>query len=435
MQVKKKILFLGFTLICSLSYAQGSWELMEVPVDQHLRSVFFTDSLYGWAVGDTGTIIHTMDGGESWTIQDAGTTNNIVNVFFLNRNLGWASSWNFNGFYGTLLLQTTDGGSTWTQEAYPDDHLFMNCILYLDSLTGWMGGSPHALVKTTDGGKSWTQAAIDTNALAFFPVLNIFFYDENHAYACGGMFDIAGVIWSTSNGGDLWYPISTDDAPADEVHGLHIFDPVTVLGSGGDPDQGYGVAMIRTANGGVNWDYEELSMPGNAFDLDFRNSTEAWAPLGPRQKLIYSLDAGENWEQIDSPGNTSIFDMIFPDTLHGYAVGYNGAFIKYQPKGVGIDEINKEDLEISLFPNPAENQVSVQFNIRPVNGEQWRIGELGIFDGTGKLMDMIFINDLLIGANFVDVDVSGFLPGIYICRLQLKGRDKHLILTQKLILE
>ncbi len=393
----------GFTT----SHAQGSWEVVDLPTEQHLRSVYFTDSLYGWAVGDTGTIVHTNDGGESWTVQDAGTANKIVHVFFLDRQTGWASSWNYTGFFGTLLLKTTNGGATWIAEPYPEDNIFMNCILFLDSLTGWMGGSPHALVKTIDGGQSWIQASIDTSALAFFPVLNVYFYDEDHGYACGGMFDIAGVTWSTSNGGEIWYPINNEDAPADEVHGMHLFGPLNVQGAGGDPDQGYGVAMIRTSNGGVDWDYEELSMPGNAFDIDFRNNTEAWAPLGPQQNLIYSLDAGISWTQIPCPENVSIFDMIFPDSLHGYAVGYHGAFIKYKPQGVGVEEHDGLDIGMRIFPNPAYQQLVVQFDLRTGEGENWRGGEIKFIDNYGRIVKKIILNDLSGGETLVSVDVSG----------------------------
>ena len=417
-----------------LSFAQGSWDIIDVPTDRHLRSVYFTDSLYGWAVGDTGTIIHTNDGGETWIVQDAGTNNGIVNVFFLNRQLGWASSWNFEGFFGTLILKTIDGGSTWTSEPYQEDNIFMNSILFLDSLNGWMGGSPHAIVKTTDGGQSWTQSAIDTNALAFFPVLNIYFYDDNYGYACGGMFDIAGVTWSTSDGGEKWFPIDNSDAPADEIHGLHLFDSLNVLGAGGDPDLGYGVAMIRTADGGINWDYEELSMPGNAYDLDFRNETEAWAPLGPGQRLIYSLDAGISWTQIPSPESSSIFDMIFPDTLHGYAVGYNGAFLRYIPKPVGVNEYadKTQDISMTIYPNPASQKASIQF-ILP-DGESGVWGEIVITDGYGRVVREFFINELIIGKNKVDVDVSKLPAGIYICKLTLKEVSKSRVISQKLLL-
>ena len=65
---------------------------------------------------------------------------------------------------------------------------------------GWMGGTPHALVKTTDGGINWEKAHIDTITFAFFPVLNIQFYNSQYGYACGGAFDIAGVTWRTTIG-------------------------------------------------------------------------------------------------------------------------------------------------------------------------------------------------------------------------------------------
>ena len=90
----------------------------------------------------------------------------------------------------------------------------MTCIFFLDSLVGWMGGIPHALVSTSDGGNLWQQAEVDTSTLAFFPVLDIKFYNEQYGYACGGMFDIAGVTWHTNNGGEKWYAIDASDAPA-----------------------------------------------------------------------------------------------------------------------------------------------------------------------------------------------------------------------------
>ena len=355
---------------------------------------------------------------ENWLIQDSQTENNIYNVFFLDREQGWAASWNFEGFFGTLILKTTDGGQNWTGYPYPVDNIFINCILYFDSLTGWMGGSPHAIVKTTDAGISWAQAAVDTTPLAFFPVLNIKFYDENYGYACGGMFDIAGVTWSTSNGGEKWYPIDNADAPADEVHGLHIFDSLTVLGSGGDPDFGYGVGMIRTYDAGMDWSYEELSMQGNAYDLDFVNDTEAWAPLGPRQKLIYSLDAGDTWTEIPSPENTAIFDMIFPDSLHGFAVGDHGAFLKYDATSVGLwDHLDEELTDMYIFPNPCTEFFMIKSKGSPIKAQ-----ELSIYSIRGE-----YISNIRLAGEVVDVED---LPaGMYFVKITYKDQ----IITRKII--
>ncbi|HJN05816.1 MAG TPA: YCF48-related protein, partial [Bacteroidales bacterium] len=143
--VFKILLFIIFLQVQTYCFAQGSWEQIEVPTQQFLRSVYFTDSLTGWAVGDSGIIVHTMDGGGNWMIQESNTANDIVDVFFLNSQLGWASSFNYSTPpYGTLLLKTTNGGIDWIGETYPVENIFMTCIFFLDSLVGWMGGIPHA---------------------------------------------------------------------------------------------------------------------------------------------------------------------------------------------------------------------------------------------------------------------------------------------------
>ncbi len=189
-------------------YSQGSWESVESPTNQFLTSVYFVDSLFGWAVGDSGTIIHTTNGGTDWSFQNSKTENKIVEVFFLNRELGWASSWNTSSIpFGTIILKTTDGGQSWKSELYQDENLFMTTILFLDSLNGWMGGKPHALVKTTNGGLSWLQADIDTSIFAFFPISSINFYNSQYGYACGGSFENVGLIWRTTNGGNKWLVI------------------------------------------------------------------------------------------------------------------------------------------------------------------------------------------------------------------------------------
>jgi photosystem II stability/assembly factor-like uncharacterized protein len=374
-------------------FGQGSWERIEVATNHDLNSLYFTDSLYGWVAGDSGTMLHTEDGGNTWTFQESQTFNNIRHVFFLDRNLGWGTAFDFTEVpYGTELLRTTNGGKSWSVTDYPEDNLFMNCIFFLDSLNGWMGGSPHALVKSTDGGVTWSQADVDTSTLAFFPVLNIRFYNEQYGYASGGIFDIAGVTWHTSNGGEKWYAIDPSEAPADEVHGLHLFDSITVIGSGGDPDFGYGVGMLFTENGGINWNYEELGIQGIAYDIDFRNTTEAWSPLGNRKKLMYSTDGGVNWEEKDTPESTAIYDIQFTDSLHGFASGREGAVLRYiPPMPVSItDKPSQHADEILLHqnvPNPFRNRTTISFEIMdtPVTRMAASIRiELSVFNTSGE---------------------------------------------------
>ena len=73
-------------------------------------SVFLTDATTGIAVGNTGTILRTTDGGTTWTPQTSGTTNNLTCVYFSDVNNG-----TIVGDNGTII-KTTDGGTTWTTQ-------------------------------------------------------------------------------------------------------------------------------------------------------------------------------------------------------------------------------------------------------------------------------------------------------------------------------
>jgi photosystem II stability/assembly factor-like uncharacterized protein len=413
-------------------FSQGSWERIESPTDQWLRSVWFTDSLTGWAVGNEGVIIHTEDGGDSWSYQDSQTEDNIVDVFFLNSDTGWASSFNFTQApYGTVLLKTTDGGETWTHQAYPEENIFINCILFLDPMNGWMGGRPHALVRTNNGGATWQQASIDTTTLAFFPVLKIEFYDENYGYACGGMLDIAGVIWRTWDGGNHWYAIDVLDAPADEVRGLHTKDSLNVIGAGGDPDFGFGVGIIHTDDGGLNWDYDEIGYQGNAYDLDFRSETEAWAPLGPRRKFIYSTDGGRKWLETYTPDSVVIFDVIFPDSMHGYAVGPDGAMLSYvPPEPVSVQEVPARDItfELQIYPNPSRGIINLQFTTYSLQSVS-----IKIYDLHGREVATILDKVMPQGEHVVRIDASRLPEGIYFCRMHVDDNTSVISKIEKIV--
>ncbi len=412
-----------------LTSGQGTWNKLEVPVTCSLNSLFFTDSLYGWVAGDSGTIIHTTDGGVSWSIQESNTTNDIVEIFFLDRQRGWASSFNFTSPpFGTLLLSTVNGGLSWVPEPYPEEDLFITCILYRDSLNGWMGGKPHALVKTNDGGTTWTHAAVDTSTLAFFPVLDITFWDTQYGYACGGIFDVAGVVWRTNNGGDLWYAMDVAYAPADEVHALYLFDSITVMGAGGDPDFGYGVGMIRSSDGGISWTYDELDIQGYASDLGFRTPSECWSPLGTRRMLIRSQDTGKTWTAVPTPDSTSVFRLVFTDSLHGYAAGRDGAVLKYMPKpGLGAPE-NPDLCECGMtnYPNPFSHDTEIRFTLNA--GARVVIT---VYNMMGQVIETLADEEMTAGDHHLHFDAARLQSGIYLARMTTEHGD---VSVRKLIL-
>jgi photosystem II stability/assembly factor-like uncharacterized protein len=105
-----------------------SWQLLSENKYQ-INDMFFEDSLYGWAVGNdtsyngfrwaksnSGIILETIDGGESWTVK----VKDIIaplNAIYFKDGYGWVV-----GDFGLVLR--TDNGATWvdqsTGKTYPD---------------------------------------------------------------------------------------------------------------------------------------------------------------------------------------------------------------------------------------------------------------------------------------------------------------------------
>ena len=246
--LKTLFFFLLLTQICF-----GQWYTQNSGTAQHLYAVQFVDANKGWAVGDSGTIIHTTNAGATWLQQNSGTHHPLFDVSFINSNKGWAVgysgdwsnpdsaiiinttdgglNWNtqfsiLGKFYevcftseyigyvfgntanydASIIVKTTDGGSTWSYVYQPAYHGRFGC--FFNDNIGWRvyyglrGNSPHSAIhKTTDGGLSW--AVQDT--LGGIWVSKLKSFDGNFCVAVGGMIEKPrGYIAKTYNGGSDW---------------------------------------------------------------------------------------------------------------------------------------------------------------------------------------------------------------------------------------
>src|SRR5262249_27097886 len=67
----------------------ATWTLQASGTSSHLRGLSFGDASTGTAVGDSGTILRTTDGA-TWTPQSSGTGNPLTGVSFVDANTGWS---------------------------------------------------------------------------------------------------------------------------------------------------------------------------------------------------------------------------------------------------------------------------------------------------------------------------------------------------------
>jgi len=90
-------------------------QAQSVPLDATLTSVTFVDEKHGWAAGHWGVVLHTEDGGETWTQQRVDTQHDrpLFAIRFFDANHGVAV-----GLW-SLVLVTADGGKSWQTVEMP----------------------------------------------------------------------------------------------------------------------------------------------------------------------------------------------------------------------------------------------------------------------------------------------------------------------------
>lgn len=160
---------------------------------KRIDKVMFVDPLRGWGIaleGDSSRIIHTRDGGQSWTIQryDTYEVTHLSGICFVDSLHGWAVSilsypW---------LLRTTNGGKTWEKfHKFSSEvsGIFFNDICFIDSLNGWLFGGfwlpgfHPAIYRTIDGGISWFLEFVDMEVIDDFGAVDGVVLDLQHAWA------------------------------------------------------------------------------------------------------------------------------------------------------------------------------------------------------------------------------------------------------------
>ncbi len=133
-----------------------NWAQLEVPVRSPLSAVSFADAQNGWVVGHDAVVLHTGDGGKTWTLQNfqPELEKPFLSVLAIDKDHAYAV-----GAYG-LFYRTEDGGKTWSEVTAPEvrgDELHLYTIRKLGNGDLLIAGEQGHMHLSTDGGKTWNK--------------------------------------------------------------------------------------------------------------------------------------------------------------------------------------------------------------------------------------------------------------------------------------
>ena len=283
--------------------AQPIWRETNAPVaSSRTDDIWFIDPNRGWAVNSDGQIVHTEDGFATWQEQfhDEESGLYLRCVGFASQSRGWVGTTT----PGRQLLETSDGGATWTQvQGLPDLAPPFVCGLSVvnESVVYASGtndpGVPVRVMRTTDGGTTWQAQDMAEHATL---LVDIFFTDAENGWVVGGKAALP--------------------APPDPLDPRSHIKPV----------------VLRTTDGGQTWTNMVASLTAEfplgewGWKIHFLNDRVGFVSLENfvRAAVLKTVDGGQTWTRItvdDPQGNANLEGVGFLDENTGWVGGWGSA--------------------------------------------------------------------------------------------------------------
>jgi hypothetical protein len=248
---------------------------------------------------------------------------------------------------------------------------------------------------STDTGKNWTAknnglTGTDTTVYSFAISGSKIFAGLHH-----------GVFLSTDTG-NSWTTVSS---------GLNNHAVWALAINGNSIFAGTNYGIYKSINDGATWSVSNNGLIHDTTNAFIVHGTNIFA--GTNNGVFISKDDGNNWIAVNSGLIDSTYHgyitslAIKGDTIYAGTWG-QGVWKRSLSQMTGIEELKNNASNISVYPNPATNNFTI---------ESLQKATIEILNTQGQT---IFQQQLQQGKS--DIDISGLAKGVYIVRL--KSNDK-----------
>jgi photosystem II stability/assembly factor-like uncharacterized protein len=326
--------------------AEPGWEVQHA--HNRIMDLHFFDEKMGIAVGWSGQILDTRDGGKTWSYRDFGhqaiffhwvgdegwmiadnrlfhSTNRgedwgelpqplsaAEGVFFIDSQMGW--------IFGTGISYTENGGTTWTPANHPVG-VYVLSMDFPDAMNGFAGGQDATVLKSVDGGKNWTDVLVPgfntgSKAASSGPPRPPRYPGKGSLKGPGTLPEAGAVEFIDAQRG--WI-------------GTNAFEQPNTL-------------IFRTENGGETWTKQNARGSGNIEKVQFLDDgLRGWAVPLFDTAFWRTTNGGSTWTVLDFNGNIS--DTFFTAMQF---LDQNTGFVAYHTTGDVIENVI-QGLESSIY--------------------------------------------------------------------------------------
>jgi hypothetical protein len=144
-----------------------------------------------------------------------------------------------------------------------------------------------------------------------------------------------GIDTRTTDGGQSW-------TPYEEFNFSNSINDITCIGADTCFACGSVAKIIKTVDGGENWEEQEVLLNNNLYVICFIDSKHGFAG-GQYGALLKTLDGGNSWTTLDTHLGYSIISIHFINKLVGYVINDAGKISKTIDGGVNWTVINQND--------------------------------------------------------------------------------------------
>jgi photosystem II stability/assembly factor-like uncharacterized protein len=415
----------SLSVICNVSFAQ--WQPITEPLgefEQYLNMSFTNDST-GYVISqlyDPDTLYHkvlkTTDYGLNWnSILDIAQENNtlsnyLTDIFFINEEIGWICGSNMS-----FILKTIDGGQSWQiQEVEGADAFsrieFANASFGI-AFNGQLGGSA---VETFDGGLTWALNTLHSG------------YDGSFLDECTYLTVRSSAIRNYQECDLQIIPFPTNGEFGDHSgRCIYMKNPNEwIAGSIGLIGLSNFGSILTTHDGGETFSILDLNFSTSVSDLFFLTDEIGFARVSAVDdipcKLLKTSNGGISWSCQETPlvltnfGDTvfgTFIDMDLRNENLMYALGYRSIFRTTNGGGplgdtyTGVKVMANKTRTLNIYPNPTSSIVRLELS------DARGVKEIEMYNSVGQHVETNGASGINGNSSQPEIEVGHLAPGCY----------------------